>query len=1154
LSDLSARLAELSPRRRELLLRQLARQQGEAAPERIPRQPRTTDRFPVSFSQLREWILDRLDPGTAAYNIPGGARFDGPLALPALRRAVDEIVRRHEALRTTFAATDGEPVQVVAGEARLAVPLVDLSPLPQAAREAEVARLTLLERSLGFDLARGPLLRVALLRLARERHVLLFTLHHIVSDGWSVGIFLRELGVLYDAFANGRPSPLPALPIQYPDFAVWQREWLSGEVLAAHVDYWREQLAGAPPLLELPADRPRPPVQTYSGARRGVAFPPELTAAVKALGQAAGATTFMAMLAGYQALLARYSGQDDVSVGTYTGSRGRAETEGLIGFFINTLVLRTRLDDRPGFAALMARVREVTLGAFAHQELPFEKLLEALRVARDLSHTPLFQALLVLQNYPARAVETADVRLQPLVEDDHVNFDLSLWLAEAGAGLTGTVQWNVDLFDAATVDRMVRHLAALLAAGVREPERPVDELALLAPEESRQLLADWSGAGTAAPAVPAGATVDRLIAAQAARTPEAVAVESGAAGGAPLSYRELLARSSRLARRLARLGVGPEAVVGLAAERSPEVVVGMLAVWLAGGAYLPLDPGYPEERLAWMLADARVGVLLTQKALAARWQALPGAPRLVLLDEEEALEPAAASEASEEAPESTAAPEAPPAPVRALSGSPPQPLAPLPTLKGGRGRHLPNAAAYVIYTSGSTGRPKGVVVEHRSLAAYALGAAANYGLGPGGRVLQFASISFDTSAEEIFPALASGATLVLRPPGMIDSPARFVAELGRLGITFLDLPTAYWHELAAALGPEGLTLPATLARVVIGGERALAERLALWRQAAGPVVLTNSYGPTEATIVAARAELTGGPLAEVPLGRPIPGARAYVVDRRLQPAPPGVAGELLIGGVGLARGYLGRPGATAAAFVPDPWGGEPGGRLYRSGDRVRCRPGGVLEYLGRLDQQVKIRGFRVEPGEVESALAGHPELRAAAVVARPEGGAGSAPRLVAYAVAADPERPPTTSDLHRHLAAKLPEHMLPAAFVLLPELPATPSGKLDRAALPAPEGARPRLAREYVPPASPVEEALAAIWAEVLGLERVGVEDNFFELGGHSLLATQVVAKVRERLQVELQLIALFQMPTIEQLAVTVEEIILDKIEELGDEEIQELL
>ncbi|HEY0783060.1 MAG TPA: amino acid adenylation domain-containing protein, partial [Thermoanaerobaculia bacterium] len=819
------------------------------------------------------------------------------------------------------------------------------------------------------------------------------------------------------------------------------------------------------------------------------------------------------------------SGQDDLAIGTYSGNRGRAELENLIGFFINTLVLRLDLTAEPTFAALLDQAREVTLEAFAHQELPFEKLLEALHVERDLSHTPLFQALLVVQNFPEAVALSAESELTQLTpEDEHANFDLALWLSEGGDQLTGLLQYNTDLFDVATVDRFGGQLVNLLAAAVEDPERRVSDLPLVSAAERAQLLAQ---SRAAAPALSAETPVHELFAAQAERTPDAVAVVGD---GRAIAYRELRERAGDLARHLRTLGVGPETIVGLAAERSPEALTGMLGVLEAGGAYLPLDPAYPEERLAFMLANSRAPVLLAGAGLEDRFRqgAADGHYRLV---------PLAAG-----------------APGGWTAGSGPPPRAAL----------SPDHPAYVIYTSGSTGQPKGVVVPHRALAAYALDAAEAYEVQPSDRALQFASISFDTSAEEIYPCLIRGATLVLRSAGAAGTAAQFLREVESSRITLLNLPTAYWHELVGGLVAESAdaALPPLLRRVVIGGERALPERLAAWQAgtAGSAVRLVNTYGPTETTIVATRAELTRPPRLRlpppaVPLGRPIRGAVAYCVDRRGEPVPVGVAGELWIGGSGIARGYLNRPDLTAAAFVPDSFAtGRGGGRLYRSGDLARFRPNGDLEFVGRLDGQVKVRGFRVEPGEIEGALTRYPRVQSAAVVARPD--ASAALQLVAYVTPREGVGATvlTTTELRRFLAAHLPEHLIPAVFVVLAELPLTGSGKVDRRALPAPESDRPLLEREYAAPESPVEEALCAIWAAALGIERVGVDDNFFELGGHSLLATQVIAQIRERLDVELPLITLFQMPTVAQLAVQVEEIILDQIEQLEDGEVQELL
>jgi amino acid adenylation domain-containing protein len=1072
---------------------------GEAPPDsgipRLPRVPGEPARFPVSFSQLREWILDCLEPGTPNYNILSNFRISGPLSVPTLAASLQEIVRRHESLRTTFVAAAGgggvavggagaaEPLQSVAPRLDLALPVIDLSGLaglPEAAREVELRRRMEHETRTGFDLAAGPLLRARLIRLGPADHAVLFTVHHIVTDGWSMGIFFREITLLYDAFSNGRPSPLPELPVQYGDFAVWQRGRLQGEALETQLGYWRKQLAGAPPLLELPTDRPRPPVRSGRGGKLPVLLPAALIEPLRVLALRQGGSLFMAVLAVFQILLARLSGQDDLAVGTFNGNRGRRELEGLIGFFINTLVLRTDLSGEPGFRELLGRVREVTLGAYAHQDIPFEKLLDVLHLERDPSRTPLFQAMLVLQNFPAsRAQLSPGVTIAPLAADTHkADFDLVVWLSEVPEGLGGRVEFSADLFEEATAARMLAQFHRLLGAvtdTAADPEHSIWSLPLLAPEERDEILGAWSRTAEAPEGEP---LLHRLVAAQAEATPEAVAVESAAGR---LTYGELAERSRALAATLRESGIGPESLVGLAAESSPDLLVGMLAVLAAGGAYLPLDPAYPPERQAFMLEDSGA-VLLDRLAPLSRRQGGGG---------------------------------------RGDGGEGPQ----------GYGVEADNPA-YVIYTSGSTGRPKGVLVPHRAIAAYTRTARAYYGIGPGDRVLQFASISFDTSGEEIWPALSGGATLVLRPEDMAVDIPHFVRELARLGITVLNLPTAFWHELAAGLDAEGLELPRGLRLVVIGGEEALAGRLAAWHRRAGPGVrLVNTYGPTEATIVATHRELGAGIAFEVPIGRPIPGARAYAVDRLFEPVPPGVRGELLLGGSGVARGYLGRPDATAERFVPDPFSGVPGARLYRTGDlaifRVGGRAGGELVFAGRADRQVKLRGYRIEPGEIEAALRLHPALHDAAVDVR---GSGEARRLVAWVVARE-GAPPAGPELRAFLRDRLPEPMVPAVFVPLPRLPLSPSGKVDRRALPDPEGERPDLATGYVEPGTALERTVAGIFRDLLQVARVGLNDNFFDLGGHSLLVIRAHQRLREALGREISVIDLFRFPTVALLA-----------------------
>ena len=1069
--------------------------QGPTAPPLVPAS--RDAQLPLSFSQQRMWLLDQLEPGAPTYHISHALRLSGALDTEALKRSLMGIVARHEALRTTFAAVDGEPVQVVSATIDTKLPVEDLSGVPQAEREAEATQFALEEKRRPFDLERGSLFRTRLLRLGEEEHVLLISMHHIVSDGWSMGVFWRELGALYGAFSRNGPSPLPELPIQYADYALWQRQWLTGEVLEEQLSYWKDQLAELPDL-KLPTDHPRPAVQTHRGARRSLALPQSLTQALKELSRQEGTTLFMVLLGALQVLLSRYSGQEDIAIGTPIAGRTRAETEQLIGFFVNTLVMRTDLSEDPSFREVLSRVREVALGAYDHQDLPFEKLVEELQPERDLSRVPLSQVFFALQNMPQEALKLPNLALErQKVESGTVKFDLSFFMSEEEQGLKGRLVYNADLFDDATIERMLGHLQTLLKGIVEDPDQHLSELPLLSEAERHQLLFEWNGAATEDSR---DRCLHELFKEQVERTPEAVAV---VCGNEQLTYRELDRRANQLAHHLRALGVEPEVLVGICVERSVEMVVGLLGTLKAGGAYVPLDPSYPATRLKFILENTQAPVLLTQERLVEGLPHKHGA-EVVRLD---ADWPLIASQAEENA----------------------------------TGRAAADNLAYVIYTSGSTGQPKGVMIEHRALSGYVAAAIAAYEITASDRVLQFASLSFDASVEEIFPPLTCGGTLVLRSDRMADSMRRFVGECTERAISVLDLPTAFWHELVLAFESEGLALPPSVRLVIIGGEKAQAERVARWHahkaQIARPARLVNTYGPTEATVVATLCELPSGASQdlvtqdEVPIGRPLGNALVYILDGSLNPLPIGVPGELHVGGSGLARGYINRPELTSERFIPDPFSDAPDARLYKTGDIARWRSDGNIEFLGRVDEQVKIRGFRVEPAEVEAILGRHPALRGTAVQVRMD--ASGDERLVAYVVPF--RRPePTARELGGFLKERLPDYMVPSAFVTLDSLPLTPGGKVDRRALPAPDPSGFRAENTYAEPRTPVEEQLAEIWEEVLGLERVGIHDDFFELGGHSLLATRVVSRVRGALRVELPLRYLFETPTVAGLSLAV--------------------
>ncbi|MFE3031376.1 amino acid adenylation domain-containing protein [Streptomyces canus] len=1027
--------------------------------------------LPLSFGQQRLWFLDQLEPGSVEYNVPSPVWFDGPVDVAALGEALSAVVARHEVLRTRLVAgPDGVAYQVIDPPARVPLPVVDVSGVedPMA-----VARgLIEADAAAPFDLAGGPLLRACLVRAGLERCVLVLCLHHAVSDEWSGRIFRRDLQALYGALLAGQPDPLPPLPVQYADFAVWQRSWLTGDVLDGQLAYWREVLAGAP-VMDLPTDRPRPPVRSSEGTATHFTVPAPVADVLRDLARRSGATMYMTLLAAVGVVLGRYAGLDDVVVGSPAANRTRAETEDLIGFFVNTLVLRTDLSGDPTFAELLDRVRETALGAYAHQDLPFEQLVDALVTERDRSRTPLFQ---VFFNYLRDDGEGAPAEGGPdgaQASPRTVKFDLAVNLVDAGTGLSGSIEYSTALFDRETAERMVGHLLTALGAVAEDPDRRLSRLPILTTAERNLMQAAWNDTTTSVPAVEG---VHELVAAQAAARPDAVAV---VAGGTTLTYAALEERADRLADRLRALGSGAESVVGLCLERGLDTVVAILAVWKAGAAYLPLDPDYPAERLAFVLADSGVRVLVGHRAVAG---GLSADTRIWLDDPAGAVGPAE------------------------------------PTAPGTAADRL----AYVIYTSGSTGIPKGVQVTQHNLVNFLASMAERPGLTSTDVLLAVTTLGFDIAGLELLLPLTVGAQVAVAARDTVRSPRLLAGEIGRSGATVMQATPSTWQMLVA----DGWSGTARL-RALCGGE-ALPAELARAIQARTAAVW-NMYGPTETTIWSTCRPLTqDGPVA---LGSPVANTRVHVLDRRLSPVPAGVAGELFIGGAGVARGYAGRPALTAERFVADPFAAD-GSRLYRTGDVVRRRANGEIEFLGRADDQVKVRGFRVELGEVTAALTAHPRVRSAAVAAWGEAG----DRLAAYLVPVDQgEGIPAPADLRAFLRRSLPEYMVPSVFTELAALPLTPNGKLDRAALPAPDTARPELG-VFVAPAGATEELLAGIWAQLLGADQIGALDGFFELGGHSLLATQVISRIREVFGAEVPLAALFEHPTLRALAAVVDQ------------------
>jgi amino acid adenylation domain-containing protein len=1034
----------------------------------------TTYAFPTSFTQEGVWFLHQMEPESAAYNLQVAIHKNGHVDIELLQRSLNVIVQRHEVLRTSFRVIEEQPMQVVASSLFLPVPVVDLQEKSEDQRKAMTLQIAREELRLPFDLAQGALIRARLLRLRADEDLLLLTMHHTVSDGWSMDVLFQELVTLYEAFSSDQSSPLPELPIQYGDFAVWQREMLQGNILDEHLTYWKKQLSGRPSALELPADHMHSPDSSSRGSTYYVTLPKELTEALKELGRHERATLFMILVASFQTLLYRYTGQEDQVIGSITASRTQRDTEALVGFFANTLVLRTNLSGNPTFRELLGRVREVVLDAQAHQDLPFEYLVKELRPERYAGRNPLFQVLISLES-PLSTLPSGWTMGQLEIETGASRFDLALDIKDGPEGLVCSFEYSTDLFEQATIVRMAGHLQTLLEAVVADPGRQLVEYPILTESERHQILVEWNATATD---YPRDMCIHQLFEHQVESTPDAVAAIYK---DEQLTYRELNGRANQLAHYLQQLGVGPDVLVGICVERSLDMIVGLLGILKAGGAYLPLDPAFPPERIEFMLEDAQVPVLVTQQHLTAQ---LPEhKARVVYLDTDGAT----------------------------LARQNETNLTP---------KALSDNLAYVIYTSGSTGRPKGVQIIHRAVVNFLLSMREQPGLRADDTLLAVTTLSFDIAALELFLPLVVGARVVIASQEIVADGIALMEVLTRKHVTVMQATPVTWRILLAAGWQGNHSL-----KIICGGE-ALPPDLAqqLLPRAAS---LWNIYGPTETTIWSSTCEIEPGEKT-ITIGRPIANTQIYLLDAHLQPVPVGVPGELYIGGDGLARGYLNRPELTAERFIPNPFSDNPGDRIYKTGDLTRYRPDGTIVHLGRQDFQVKIRGYRIELGEIEVVLNQHPAVRQAAVVARED--VPGDKRLVAYVVLKKGLNAPV-EDLKQHVTKQVPAYMVPSVFMILEAMPLTPNGKVDRGAFPVPELSRHSSQEDFVAPTLPLHSQLVQIWEELLDARPIGTRDNFFDLGGHSLLAARLVMRIERDYGKKIPLNTLLADATVERLA-----------------------
>ena len=1066
------------------LLNLLIAEEGMERPSElqdIPRRP-AGEPLPLSYAQQRLWFLDQLEPNSHVYNIVSAARLRGKLDGQVMLACLEEIVRRHESLRTNFRIQRERPVQVITAPGPFQLSQVDLCQIPEVSREVKARLILDSEARKPFNLSQDLFLRAILIKMTEDEHILVITTNHIAADGWSLGIISHELTSLYTAYVQGQPSPLSELKIQYADFSLWQNQQLHGDYLEQELTFWKDRLSGSLPILDLPTDQPRPALQSFKGSRAKFDLSLELWEELKNLSRRENVTLFMTLFAAFAVLLYKYTGQEDILVGSPVAGRNLAELEPLIGFFANNLVLRVDLSGNPSFLNLLSRIRQITLDAISHQELPFQFLVDSIHPERDLSRMPFFQVMFSLQNMPFEELSAPGLIYQPILVDAGISrFDLTIEIWELEKQVWIFAEYNTDLFEPATIELLMGHYQTLISSLLADPTRLIGDLSILTDEELQHILKDVNDTKMDVPQCP----IRDLFEAQSVLSSNLLAASFGEHA---LTYSELNSRANQLAHHLRSLGAGPDVLVAIYLERSVEMVIGLLAILKSGSAYLPLDPIYPSERLEFMLQDSGALILLTEEKLLGSISRCKAQPVCIDADW-----PAVCRESTDN-------------PVVAFG---------------------PDNLAYVIYTSGSTGRPKGVQVLQRGVVNFLKSMQHEPGISSRDILLSVTTLSFDIAGLEILLPLVSGALVVIVSSEVASDGLRLAEAIHQNRATMMQATPATWQMLVSTgwKGTSGL-------KVLCGGDSLSAELAVQLLERSASV--WNLYGPTETTIWSTIYPISSKE-QPVAIGRPIANTRVYIVDTHLQPVPFGVPGELLIGGYGLAKGYLNQPELTAEKFIPDPFSMEPGARLYRTGDLARLRRDGNIEFLGRIDHQVKIRGFRIELGEIEAVLSEHPSIQQVVVI--PHNDSPGSKRLIAYIMVAQ-QPVPTVSELRQYLGNRLPEYMVPAVFVFLESFPLTTNGKVDRRHLPPPEGNRPDLGSNFVSPRNETERSLSAIWQELLNLKQVGAEDNFFELGGHSLLATQLMSRLDESFHINLPLRTIFETPTLAGLAERIETIL----------------